>query len=48
VSPEWPHAYFALGYGGNGITMSLTAAELIRDHYLGRDNPDAKIFAFDR
>jgi glycine/D-amino acid oxidase-like deaminating enzyme len=48
VSPEWPHAYFALGYGGNGITMSLTAAQLIRDHYLGRDNPDAKILAFDR
>lgn len=47
-SPEWPHAYFALGYGGNGITMSLIAAELIVDHYLGRRNPDAKLFAFDR
>ncbi|HYV34332.1 MAG TPA: FAD-dependent oxidoreductase, partial [Gemmataceae bacterium] len=48
VSSEWPNAYFALGYGGNGITMSVTAAELIVDHYLGRDNPDAKIFSFDR
>ncbi len=48
VSPEWPHAYFALGYGGNGITMSLIAAELMLDHYLGRENTDAGIFAFDR
>jgi glycine/D-amino acid oxidase-like deaminating enzyme len=48
VSPEWPNAYFALGYGGNGITMSLIAAEQIVDHYLGRDNPDAQLFRFDR
>lgn len=47
-SPEWDHAYFALGYGGNGITMSFIAAELIVDHYLGRANPDAKLFRFDR
>lgn len=45
---EWPNAYFALGYGGNGITMSAVAAELITDHYLGRDNPDAALFRFDR
>ncbi len=48
VSKEWPLAYFALGYGGNGITMSLMAAELIVDQYLGRKNPDARLFAFDR
>jgi glycine/D-amino acid oxidase-like deaminating enzyme len=47
-TPEWPHAYFALGYGGNGITYSLVAAELITDHFLGRSNPDARIFRFDR
>jgi glycine/D-amino acid oxidase-like deaminating enzyme len=45
---EWPHAYFALGYGGNGITYSVVAAEIIRDHFLGRPNPDADIFRFDR
>lgn len=43
-----PHAYFALGYGGNGITYSLIAAEIIRDGFLGRKNPDAAIFAFGR
>lgn len=47
-SPEWPNAYFALGYGGNGITMSVVAAQLIRDDYLGRKNPDAAIFRFGR
>jgi glycine/D-amino acid oxidase-like deaminating enzyme len=43
-----PHAYFALGYGGNGITYSLIAAEIIRDHVLGRHNPDAAVFSFNR
>ena len=33
---RFPHAYFALGYGGNGITFSLIAAEIIRDGFLGR------------
>lgn len=43
-----PHAYFALGYGGNGITYSLIAAEIIRDDFLGRKNADAAIFSFNR
>ena len=43
-----PHAYFALGYGGNGITYSLVAAEIIRDDFLGRRNRDARIFRFER
>jgi glycine/D-amino acid oxidase-like deaminating enzyme len=43
-----PHAYFALGYGGNGITFSLIAAEIIRDDFLGRKNADAAIFRFGR
>jgi glycine/D-amino acid oxidase-like deaminating enzyme len=42
------HTYFALGYGGNGITYSLIAAEIIRDDFLGRKNPDARIFRFGR
>jgi len=28
--------------------MSVTAAELIVDHYLGRENADASIFSFER
>jgi glycine/D-amino acid oxidase-like deaminating enzyme len=47
-TPEYPNAYFALGYGGNGITYSLIAAELIRDGLLGKNNPDAMIFRFKR
>ena len=45
---EFPHAYFALGYGGNGITFSVIAAKIITDLHLGRPNDDAKIFRFDR
>jgi len=47
-TPEFPHAYFALGYGGNGITFSVIAAKIITDLYLGRPNPDADIFRFNR
>jgi glycine/D-amino acid oxidase-like deaminating enzyme len=43
-----PHAYYALGYGGNGITYSVIAAEIIRDDVLGRKNLAAPIFSFNR
>ena len=46
--PQFPRGYFALGYGGNGITFSLVAARIIRDMILGRGNPDAELFRFDR
>ncbi len=45
---QFPLGLFALGYGGNGITFSLIAAEIIRDVFRGRSNPDANIFSFDR
>jgi glycine/D-amino acid oxidase-like deaminating enzyme len=48
VSPEVPHAYFALGYGGNGITYSMIAARIIADLYQGNPNPDAQLFRFGR
>ncbi len=48
VHPQFPHTCFALGYGGNGITFSLIAAEIIRDHLLGLTNSDAQIFRFGR
>ena len=41
-------AYVAVGYGGNGITYSVLAGEIIRDLYLGRDNEAAGLFCFDR
>lgn len=46
--PEHKDMYFALGYGGNGITFSVIAAEMIRDLYTGKANPDTQIFKFNR
>jgi glycine/D-amino acid oxidase-like deaminating enzyme len=43
-----PHTWLALGYGGNGVTFSLIAAEIIREGILGRGDPDAELFGFDR
>jgi glycine/D-amino acid oxidase-like deaminating enzyme len=43
-----PHTYYALGFGGNGITFSVLAAEIIRDMILGKKNKDAGLFSFDR
>jgi glycine/D-amino acid oxidase-like deaminating enzyme len=43
-----PNSYFAVGYGGNGITYSVLAAEIIRDLFLQRPNRDARLFCFDR
>ena len=45
---QFPLGLFALGYGGNGITFSLIAAEIIRDALLNLPNPDAQLFGFDR
>jgi glycine/D-amino acid oxidase-like deaminating enzyme len=45
---QFPHGYFALGYGGNGITFSWIAAGILLDLFLGRPNPDAELFRFDR
>ncbi|MCE9553981.1 MAG: FAD-binding oxidoreductase [Planctomycetes bacterium] len=46
--PGRPSAYFAIGYGGNGITFSAIAARLITDLYLKRPNDDAALFRFGR
>lgn len=46
--PQFPRGYFALGYGGNGITFSLVAARIITDLMMGRKNADADLFAFGR
>lgn len=42
------NSYFALGFGGNGITFSLVAAEIITDLLLGKKNTNASIFSFGR
>lgn len=45
---DMPRASFALGFGGNGITFSAIAAQIICDQYLERPNEDAALFRFDR
>lgn len=43
--PHKPRLFALMGYGGNGITFSRIAAELIRSHLSGMDDADADIFA---
>jgi glycine/D-amino acid oxidase-like deaminating enzyme len=43
-----PNTYFALGFGGNGITFSSIAANIIKDILAGKKNNNADIFKFDR
>jgi glycine/D-amino acid oxidase-like deaminating enzyme len=45
---ERPNTFFALGFGGNGITFSIIAAQIIHDLILGKKNADADIFRFNR
>ncbi len=46
--PETKHTYYALGFGGNGITFSVIAAEMIRDMLLGRKDGHQSLFSFSR
>lgn len=46
--PEFPKAWFTLGFGGNGIVYSMLAAEIVRDGILGKKNPHARLFSFNR
>lgn len=41
---ELEHTWMALGYGGNGITFSVIAANLLGDIWEGKPRPDAAIF----
>jgi glycine/D-amino acid oxidase-like deaminating enzyme len=44
--PGYPKCYAVLGFGGNGITFSMLAANLITAAILGKRVPEAKLFAF--
>ncbi len=46
--PRDRNSWFALGMGGNGITFSVIAAEILRDRITGRRNAHADLFRFDR
>jgi glycine/D-amino acid oxidase-like deaminating enzyme len=44
--PGHANVYSAMGYGGNGITFSKIASEIIASMLAGKDDPDADVFAF--
>lgn len=43
--PNRPRLFALMGYGGNGITFSRIAAEMIRTKLAGHDDTDADLFA---
>lgn len=45
---KYPDCLFALGFGGNGITYSVIAAEIIRNAIRGKKHRYASAFRFDR
>ncbi len=45
---QYPHCYFMLGFGGNGITFSAIGSDLIVDMVKGIRNIDAHLFRFGR
>jgi glycine/D-amino acid oxidase-like deaminating enzyme len=46
--PRHPRVHAVMGYGGNGITYSQIASELIASSLAGRDDSDADLYAFNR
>ena len=46
--PGLANCYAVLGYGGNGITFSAMAAQVLRSRILGTADPDADLFSFRR
>lgn len=45
--PGHPRVHAVLGYGGNGITFSRIAAEIVRADLTGATDADAALFAFE-
>ena len=46
--PRPPRLPAGMGYGGNGITFSQIASEIVSSAIGGVDDTDAKLFAFNR
>ena len=44
--PGWPQCFAVLGFGGNGTTYSVIAAQLIAADISEETDPDADLFAF--
>ena len=46
--PDFPSAYFVLGFGGNGITFSVTGMEMVSKYLKGEAKKKKKWFRFRR
>lgn len=46
-APQAPRVHVVMGYGGNGITFSQIAAEMVSARIAGRNDPDRDLFRFD-
>ena len=46
--PNYPSCYCLLGYGGNGITFAMLAAQIICSDIAGKPDADAALFAIQR
>lgn len=44
--PGYERCFAAMGYGGNGITFSVIAAQIVAAAIAGSDDPDAAIFRY--
>lgn len=45
---DFEHSYFVLGFGGNGITFSVTGMEMVSYWLKGKPHPLSRWFAFGR
>jgi glycine/D-amino acid oxidase-like deaminating enzyme len=45
---QHPRQLFALGYGGNGMTLGFFGAQAVVRHVFGRPGPDDELFGFRR
>jgi glycine/D-amino acid oxidase-like deaminating enzyme len=44
--PGYPRCYAVMGFGGNGITFSMLAANLLKAAITGRNDPQSRLFGF--
>lgn len=48
VHPKFPNCYFNLPYGDNSDNYSIIGAQIVKDLILYNNNPDARLFKFNR
>ena len=46
--PDMPGCYAVMGFGGNGITYSMIASQIVPTLIAGRPDPDARLYRFGR